>query len=238
MLPLRDDIPSQRAPVLTVLLIAINGLAFLYELSLGRNLEMFLLFWGITPVRYTEPEVARHFTLIEQTLPFIASMFLHGGWLHLIGNMWSLWIFGDNVEDRLGHGQFLLLYFLGGIIAALFHIVTNSGSVLPTIGASGAVAAVMGAYFRLYPRAHVEAIIPPFIFGPVFVLPAILFLGFWFLTQFLSGGMSLLGNQESAGGIAWWAHIGGFIFGAWFAHSAARKDQHRRTRRQEFDVWG
>jgi len=162
MLPLRDDIPSRRYPVMTVLLIAVNGVAFLWELGLGWRLEDALLLLGIIPVRYTVGEVSALFSWREQLLPFVTSMFLHGGWTHLLGNMWTLWIFGDNVEDRLGRGRYLALYLLGGVAAALLHIFTNANSPVPTIGASGAIAGVMGAYFRLYPHARVEMVIPPF----------------------------------------------------------------------------
>ncbi len=214
MLPLRDDVPSRRYPVMTVAIIAVNVAAFLHELGLGRHLEESLLVWGIVPVRYTMPEVAGLFTRPEQLLAFFTSMFLHGGWLHLFGNMWSLWIFGDNVEDRLGRLRFLCFYLMGGVAASLVHIYTNPVSHVPTIGASGAIAAVMGGYFRLYPRANVEMLIPPFFFGPFFVVPAVLFLGWWFLLQFFNGTLSLLGDPSQGAGIAWWAHIGGFIFGA------------------------
>jgi membrane associated rhomboid family serine protease len=127
--------------------------------------------------------------------------------------MWTLWIFGDNVEDRLGHGRYLLFYLAGGLAASLGHIFTNPGSGVPTIGASGAIAAVMGAYFRFFPRARIEAVIPPFFFGPTFVLPAVLFLGYWFFLQFFNGAMSLSVGQRGFGGVAWWAHVGGFVFG-------------------------
>lgn len=213
MLPLKDDIPSSRYPVLTVLFIALNALVFLVELGAGNDLDRALLYFGIIPARYTIPEVAGLFTITEQLIPFLSSMFLHGGWIHLIGNMWILWIFGDNVEDRLGRGRFAFLYLVGGVVAALVHIYTNPGSTLPTIGASGAVAAVMGGYFLLYPRANVAMIVPPFFLGPIFVVPAVLFLGFWFILQFFNGTLSLMSSSQ-VGGIAWWAHAGGFVFGA------------------------
>ena len=213
MLPLRDDIPSSRFPAVTLVIVVLNALAFLFELGMGNDLDRLLLEFGVVPVRYTVPEVARLFGPGEQLMPFFSSMFLHGGWIHLIGNMWILWIFGDNVEDRLGRGRFTFLYLVGGVVAALVHIYTNPASALPTIGASGAVAAVMGAYFLLYPRANVAMIVPPFFLGPVFVVPAVLFLGFWFVLQFFSGTLSLMSTAQ-VGGIAWWAHVGGFIFGA------------------------
>src|SRR5262245_44872691 len=212
MIPLRDDIPSSRFPAATAGIIALNAVIFLHELKLGPHVEDLLLNYAIVPARYTRPEVAHYFSGSEQIFAFFSSMFLHGGWIHLLGNMWTLWIFGDNVEDRLGRANYLLLYLAGGVAAALMHIYTNAGSRVPTIGASGAIAAVMGAYFRFYPHAKVETVIPPFFFGPVFVLPAVLFLGWWFLLQFFNGAMSLgAGNQFS--GVAWWAHVGGFLFG-------------------------
>src|SRR6476661_10162372 len=153
MLPLRDNIPSRRFPAVTLGLIIINVLLFFQELKLGPYLENALLSWGVVPVRYTE---AAHFG--EKALPLFSSMFLHGGWLHLIGNMWVLWIFGDNVEDYLGHFKYILFYLVGGLAAALFHALLNWGSRIPSVGASGAIAAVMGAYLILYPRARVLTI--------------------------------------------------------------------------------
>jgi membrane associated rhomboid family serine protease len=210
MIPIRDDTPSNRFPLATIVIIVLNVLAFLYELQLGPRLEPVLFGYAIVPVRYTT-DIAQHFSLPEQAVPFIASMFLHGGWIHLLGNMWILWIFGDNVEERLGSGRYLALYFLSGIAAGLMHVFTNTTSELPTIGASGAVAGIMGAYFRFFPRARIDAIVPPFIWGPVFSVPAIFFLGFWFLLQFFNGVLAVASRQF--GGVAWWAHVGGFLFG-------------------------
>ena len=232
MLPLRDNIPSSRFPGVTVALIIANVIAFLFEVKLGREAETFLMDYGIVPARYTDPGIAKHFNLVEQTIPIFSSMFLHGGWIHLIGNMWTLWIFGDNVEDQLGRVRFIALYLIGGLVAGLLHIVTNASSMLPTIGASGAVAAIMGAYFRFFPHARVETIIPPFFF--VFELPALFFLGWWFLLQFLNGTMTLLGGRDDFGGVAWWAHIGGFLFGLYVAGRFARR---RRTAAYESDRW-
>src|SRR5207247_7985026 len=141
-----------------------NVLVFLFEVKLGRQAEYFLTDFGIVPARYTHPSIAKHFTLLDQSIPFFSSMFLHGGWIHLIGNMWTLWIFGDNVEDQLGRVRFMILYLIGGLTAGALHVVTNANSALPTIGASGAVAAVMGAYFRFFPHARIETIFPPFFF--------------------------------------------------------------------------
>jgi len=214
VLPIRDNIPSRRFPAATLSIIAVNTLIFLWELQLGpRRLEQAFVELAIIPIRYSNPDIAHFFSLGEQIRPFFSSMFLHGGWLHLIGNMWTLWIFGDNVEDRLGRGRFFALYLASGVAAALMHIYTNLGSQVPTIGASGAIAGVMGAYFRFFPHARVETVIPPFIFGPFFVLPAVLFLGWWFLLQFFNGALSLGAGGNGFGGIAWWAHVGGFAFG-------------------------
>jgi len=214
VLPIRDNIPSRRFPAATLAIIAVNTLLFLWELQLGpRRLEQTFVELAIIPIRYSNPDIAQFFSFGEQIRPFFSSMFLHGGWLHLIGNMWSLWIFGDNVEDRLGRGKYLALYLVSGVVAALMHIYTNLGSQVPTIGASGAIAGVMGAYFRFFPHARVETVIPPFIFGPFFVLPAVLFLGWWFLLQFFNGALSLGAGGKGFGGIAWWAHVGGFAFG-------------------------
>jgi membrane associated rhomboid family serine protease len=234
MIPLRDDVPRQRFPVATVTIIALNVVFFFFEAVLGPGaLEDFVIRWGIVPARYTSPDIAQMASLPELVLPFFTSMFLHGGWMHLFGNMWSFWIFGDNVEDRLGRFRFVALYLAGGCAAALFHIYTNPGSEIPTIGASGAIAAVMGAYFRLYPRANVLMAIPPFIFGPYFTVPAIVFLGWWFILQFFNGTLSLLASPEQIGGIAWWAHAGGFVFGALLCSVLKVKNFYRRHHDEE-----
>jgi membrane associated rhomboid family serine protease len=213
MIPIRDNIPSSRFPAITLGIIVLNTFVFLHELRLGPNLQDWMLIYGIVPVRYTSPDVARLFSFHEQILAIFTSMFLHGGWLHLIGNMWTLWIFGDNVEDRLGRARYVQLYLASGVAAALLHIYTNPRSGVPTVGASGAIAGVMGAYFRFYPFARVETLIPPFFLGPTFVLPAILFLGWWFFLQFFNGALSLGMHAHNFSGVAWWAHVGGFLFG-------------------------
>src|SRR6478672_11882944 len=156
MLPLRDDIPSSRFPIVTTGIIVANVLVFLHQLRLGPQLEEFMINYAVIPARYTQASIAHEFTLAQQIFSFFSSMFLHGGWIHLLGNMWSLWIFGDNVEDRLGRARYIALYLTGGLAAAFLHIITNANSVVPTIGASGAIAAFMGAYFRFYPHARVE----------------------------------------------------------------------------------
>jgi membrane associated rhomboid family serine protease len=223
MLPLRDNVPASRLPGVTVTLIVLNLLAFFYELKLGAQAENFLMNFGIVPARYTEPEIAHQFTVMEQVVPFLTSIFLHGGWVHVLGNLWILWIFGDNVEDHLGHARFLALYLVGGLFAGLVHVATNAGSMLPTIGASGAIAAVMGAYFRFFPHARIETIIPPLFF--IFELPAVVFLGWWFILQFFNGTLTLLGGRGDFGGVAWWTHIGGFGFGYLTASQFIRRRQ-------------
>jgi len=208
--PLRDINPSRSAPVMTLILIAVNVAVFLLEISLPpEKLAAAMNIYGIVPARYfgAAPAAGPVHLL---PLPLLTSMFLHAGWIHLIANLWILWIFGDNVEDRLGHLRFLVFYLGSGVAAGLVHLFTNAGSSLPTIGASGAIAGVMGAYFVLFPRARVLAVIPIF-FWPFFLeVPAVVFMGFWFLGQFLSGLLSL---GETGGGIAWWAHVGGFVAG-------------------------
>lgn len=211
MIPLRDILPSRTRPVLTTLLVVLNVAAFIYELSLGRELDHFLREFGVVPVDIADGLSEGR---IGVATTFVTSMFLHGGWLHLIGNMLFLWVFGDNVEDRFGHARFLAFYLGGGVAAGAAHVALNAGSPVPTIGASGAVAAVLGAYWFLFPGARVLALVPLGFFLQTMELPAKLFLGIWFALQFLSGAVeSLTVRDAAAGGVAWWAHIGGFLFG-------------------------
>jgi len=210
MIPLRDENPSKTVPVVTIALVAINALAFFYELAIGRDLRAFVFDWGMVPARLTLALRGADESLTASATTFVTSMFLHGGWLHLIGNMWYLWIFGDNIEDRLGRFRFLWFYLLAGVLASLAHYASNPGSQIPTVGASGAIAAVLGAYMVLFPRARVMTLIPLFPFIQVVALPAIVVLGLWFVFQALSGFLSL---GAAGGGVAWWAHIGGFAFG-------------------------
>ena len=231
MIPLKDDAPRVGTPYINYTLLALNTLVFLFELSLGgqsgRNLEAFVFQFGVVPARITvvlfnhgyvpwdlmSQLGTRYVPTMSAVLPIFTSMFLHGSWLHLIFNMWALWIFGDNVEDRLGHGWYLLFYLICGVAAALFHTLLNAGSTVPTVGASGAIAGVMGAYFLLYPRARVLTLVPLF-FVFFMWLPAWIVLGFWFVVQFLSGAATSIGSHSgSSGGIAFWAHVGGFLAG-------------------------
>src|SRR5437867_4055989 len=200
MIPLRDIIPSRTTPYITITIILLNGLAWLFEISLPRDvLPVFLQVYGVVPADF-------------HAWTLISSMFLHGSWSHIIGNMWYLWIFGDNIEDRLGHGRFIIFYLLCGITAATGQIVVDPYSRLPTIGASGAIAGVMGAYFVLYPQSRVLTLIP-WIFLQVVEIPAIVLLGFWFLMQFLSAGAIAVTANTHGGGVAFAAHVAGFVVG-------------------------
>jgi membrane associated rhomboid family serine protease len=212
MIPIRDAIRSKTFPVVNLIIIVLNVLAFLWQLSQGPDLKDAFFLYGIVPVRYSDPEVSIHFTTFQQWLPFLTSMFLHGGFLHILGNMWFLYIFGDNIEDRLGHSRYFIFYILSGVAAGLIHLYTNWGSKIPTIGASGAISGVMGAYLLLYPRAKILTLIPIFFFFQFVEIPAFIFLGYWLLIQLFSAGLT----PRNVGGIAFWAHIGGFIAGLVF----------------------
>ncbi len=226
MIPIRDNIPSRHPPIMTVAIIAANVLAFGYALLLGPQSvrELFYLF-GIVPARFSHPLwAARVGFPAHDYWPFLTSMFLHGGWLHLIGNLWTLWIFGDNVEDRMGPLRFLAFYLVCGLVAGVTHALTNLSSTVPTVGASGAIAGVMGAYFILYPRARVVTLIPILIFPLFLEVPAVVFLSFWFLAQIFSGTLALAASSD-VGGIAWWAHGGGFLAGAVLFGLFLRRDR-------------
>ncbi len=220
MIPLRDIIPSRTRPVTTVSLIVVNAVVFLYETSLSEaEFRVFVQQWGLVPADFNWVSV-------------FTSLFLHAGWLHVIGNMWFLWIFGDNVEDRVGHGRFLVFYLLCAVMAALAQTFMAPGSPVPTVGASGAIAGVMGAYLVLYPRSRILTLIPLIILFPVVEIPAFYFLGFWFLIQLFSGVGSLATTgAASPGGVAFWAHVGGFlagVVGVWVF---------RRPERQRVEWW-
>jgi membrane associated rhomboid family serine protease len=215
MFPIRDNVPSRHVPVMTWSLIAANVLVFLYQLALPAEAQQHLIYvFGIVPARFTHPDWASSVGFPAASLwPFITSTFLHGGLLHILANMWTLWIFGDNVEDRMGPLRFLAFYLLCGMASGMLHWMTNPDSTLPTIGASGAIAGVLGAYLRLFPGARILTLFPIFIFPFFFELPAYFFLGVWFVTQLLSGTFSIGGAAGAAGGVAWWAHVGGFLAG-------------------------
>jgi hypothetical protein len=212
MIPIRDRNPSGTFPYVTIGIIVINVLIFLYELSLGSGLGEFIMRFGVVPLKVSYYSQASDLTFINTFFPFISSMFLHGGFIHLIGNMWFLWIFGDNIEDKLGHFRFIAFYLLCGIIASSVHVFFNIQSKAPCIGASGAIAGVLGAYMITFPRARVVTIVPLFVFIQVMELPAIVVLGFWFVIQFFNGAATITASTSGAG-VAWWAHIGGFAAG-------------------------
>ena len=214
MIPFRDNIPSRTFPFITLLLILANIVAFLFELSLSpRVLDAFIRTFGVIPADIPAWPGSQE-PLVAIIVPYFTSMFLHGGWMHLIGNMWYLWIFGDNVEDRVGHFRFLVFYLLCGLGAGIVHTVVNLSSVIPSVGASGAIAGVLGAYAVSFPKARVLTLLPIFIFVQIIEIPALIVLGLWFLMQFLYGTASLaVATSSSTGGVAWWAHIGGFIIG-------------------------
>lgn len=204
MIPLRDILPTRRRPYVTYTLIGLNSIVWLVQVLQGAHLDEFILTWGMTPARFfLDPGW-------QVWVTPLTSMFLHGGWMHVIGNMWFLWIFGDNVEDAFGHVGFLGFYLMGGLAAALLQFLFTMGSTIPMVGASGAIAAVLAGYMCFYPHARVLTLLFIFIFIRIIEVPAFLFIFVWFGFQLLSGCSSLAGMGA---GTAWWAHIGGFIAG-------------------------
>ena len=220
MIPLRDVIPSRTTPVVTVAIIVVNALVFLYEFSLGPDVNEFIIAYGLIPSAFSWATL-------------LTSMFLHGGFLHVAGNMLYLWIFGDNVEDRMGHGRFLAFYLLCGTAAALAQTIMSPDSVVPMVGASGAIAGVMGAYFVMYPHSRIVTLVPLFVFIQIIEVPAIFFLGIWFVMQFLSGvgSIATAASRQPAGGVAFWAHVAGFAAGVGGVFLF------RRPERQKVEWW-
>lgn len=217
MIPLRDVNRARTVPVVNYVLIGLNSLVFIYELLLGPELEAFFYEYGFIPRRFFEalwylPTVGVG-VFLGQVMTLFTSMFIHGGWVHFLGNMWFLHIFGDNVEDRMGHGRYLAFYLLTGLTAGLAQGVLSMGSGIPSIGASGAISGVMGAYLRFFPGARVLTLVPVFFFYEMVEIPAFVYLFFWFVLQFFQGTFSLAAGTAGAGGVAWWAHIGGFVGG-------------------------
>ena len=235
MIPVSDSrTPRRRFPVLTYGLIAVNILVFFYELTLSEpRLDAFITAYGVVPIAVTAGRDIPPGAPSPVWLTLFTSQFLHGGWAHFLGNMLYLWIFGDNVEDRMGHLKYLVFYLLCGWTASYAHIWSSPGSSVPSIGASGAIAGVLGAYITLYPGARVVTILPLGIFVQLIQVPAVFFLGLWFLQQFLSGTLSLAARTAQTGGVAWWAHIGGFAAGfvlVWLFKKKVRQPLPR-------DVW-
>jgi membrane associated rhomboid family serine protease len=218
MIPLRDTIRSNSTPVVTILIILTNVMVFLYMLSLEPYTQNhFINQYALTPGRF-------RFTAV------ITSMFLHGGWMHLIGNMWFLWVYGDNVEDVLGHGKYLVFYLACGVAASLAQYAVSPDSRVPTLGASGAIAGVMGAYLIKFPHSRIKTLIPIIFFFTIVEIPAALILAYWFILQFFSGLGSVGYSQVSQGGVAWFAHIGGFIAGMILISTMSTKESYRRRR--------
>ncbi|MCP4005737.1 MAG: rhomboid family intramembrane serine protease [bacterium] len=211
MIPLKDSITSRRFPIVNYAMIGLCTLAFYMEFSAGAGLDELLHEHALIPARFVSLGERIGYWHFSVFAPFFSSMFLHAGFLHFAGNMLFLWIFGDNVEDHMGHLGYLAFYLLGGGFAGLAHVISSPASVVPTIGASGAIAAVMGAYVVLYPRARIVSLVIIFFYIRTISVPAVVYLGLWFLMQILKGSAS--SGAPDDGGVAWWAHTGGFAFG-------------------------
>ena len=218
MIPLRDTQPSRTTPIVTVGIIVVNVLVFLYQVSLDRfSVNHLIAEYGVIPDRL-------------HALSLVTSMFLHGGWMHVIGNMWFLWIYGDNVEDVLGHARYLLFYLLAGVAAGLLQVAFSSDSRVPMIGASGAIAGVMGAYLVKFPHSRILTLIPVFVFFTTVEIPAVFILLYWFVIQFFSGVGSIGYSHLSQGGVAWFAHVGGFVAGMILILLLGTRDPYSRRR--------
>jgi membrane associated rhomboid family serine protease len=211
MFPLRDSAPSGTYPVVTVSIIAVNAIIWIYELSLGLGLDRFISIYGLTPVKFLLSYKLPGGLLHNAIIPMFTSIFLHAGWMHIIGNMWFLWIFGDNVEDRLGRFNYFVFYILSGLGASLIQVIVHPASNIPIVGASGCISGVLGAYLLSFPQARIHTLLIIFVIIRFVEIPAFLFLILWFVFQFISGAAEF-GNAES-GGVAYWAHMGGFVVG-------------------------
>ncbi len=213
MIPLKDLQPRRSAPAVTLLLIATNLVVFLYQVSLSRRAgDAFVNEYAVVPYRISMALAGgHHYTLTQALVPLVTSMFLHGGWLHILGNMWFLWIFGANVEDRMGHVSYLIFYLICGIGSGIAQTAFSWGSHVPALGASGAIAGVLGAYILYFPDSRILTLVPLFVIWFMARVPSWVFIGLWFIIQFLSGVSSL--GARSMGGVAWWAHVGGFLLG-------------------------
>ncbi|HUJ80106.1 MAG TPA: rhomboid family intramembrane serine protease [Nitrospiria bacterium] len=220
MIPIRDENPATLAPTVTVSLIAANLLLFLFEVSLGERLRPFLDQFGAIPARLLASDFSGG-TGLPASLTVLSSMFLHGGLLHVGGNMLYLWIFGNNVEDAVGHLRYLFFYVICGVVAAYAHALTNPASTMPMIGASGAISGILGAYLVLFPRARVLTLVPFGLFVQLIRVPALFVLGFWFVLQLLFG---VLSRGAPGGGVAWFAHVGGFLTGVILIRLLVRRD--------------
>jgi len=237
MFPIQDSVPSRSVPVVTRALILINVVVFFFELSLSREsiIQVFYLF-GVVPARFTDPEWAASIGFpIGSYWSLLTHQFLHGGWLHIVANMWTLWIFGDNVEDRMGPLRFIIFYLVCGVLAALTQVLVTPNATIPSVGASGAIAGVLGAYFLFFPTARLIVLIPILFFPFFFELPAVIFLVLWFFIQLFSG-TAMLASPQQVGGIAFWAHIGGFIAGMLLCRFFVRRPVRRRLQSDEYGL--
>lgn len=237
MIPIRDSVPSHSMPIVIRALIIINALVFFCELSLpeGSLEQMFYLF-GLVPARFTHPEWAAAVGFpLGNYWPILTHQFLHGGWLHILANMWTLWIFGDNVEDRMGSVRFAIFYLLCGAAAGLTQLWMNPDATVPSVGASGAIAGVLGAYLLFFPTARLVVMFPILFFPFFFEVPAVFYLVIWFFSQLFSGTAALTGPQH-VGGIAWWAHVGGFLAGVVLCGLFKRRPAPRALQTDEYPL--
>ncbi|MBE0477809.1 rhomboid family intramembrane serine protease [Candidatus Aerophobetes bacterium] len=228
MIPIKDSIPSKTTPYVNIFLILTNFALFFYEVSLDRwELTRFLYIYGLVPERffYLSGEGAPFLTLY---FPFFTSIFMHAGWFHILGNMLFLWIFGDNVEDEMGHFKYLIFYILCGLGAGFVHLFLNSTSSVPAVGASGAISGVMGAYMLLFPHSRIVTLFPIFFFFTFVEVSAFFFIAIWFIFQLFSGAFSLLAGRAATGGVAWWAHVGGFLVGMGLVFLFAKRPRYKR----------
>ncbi len=234
MLPLQDTIRARDMPVVNWVIIGANVVVFLLEATLGpRQLTAFMTRYGVVAQRFLAVGS------LDQIATLFTSMFLHAGWFHLLSNMWALYIFGDNVEDRMGHLRYLLFYLLCGAVAGLAHIYSGPVSRIPSVGASGAISAVLGAYLLLFPKARVLTLVPWFFFFNVIEIPALLYLGFWFASQLFNGLFSLAVADTICcyGGVAWWAHVGGFVAGVLLVKVFERRRSYPQWHPDEYRPW-
>src|SRR5881227_1274527 len=237
MFPIQDSVPSRSVPVVTRALILINVLVFFFELMLPRQgVEQLFYIFGLVPARFTHPDWAAYVGFpVDSYWPILTHQFLHGGWLHIVANMWTLWIFGDNVEDRMGPLRFIIFYLVCGVLAALTQVLVTPNATIPSVGASGAIAGVLGAYFLFFPTARLIVLIPILFFPFFFELPAVIFLVLWFFIQLFSG-TAMLASHQQVGGIAFWAHIGGFIAGMLLCRFFVRRPVRRRLQSDEYGL--
>jgi membrane associated rhomboid family serine protease len=243
MFPIKSTVATRYPPVVTWSLILANCAVFLFQVSLSpRELEWFLYHFALIPARYFAPFPYGDATSPIDYLPLITNAFMHGGWLHLILNMWTLWLFGGAVEDRLGHGRYFVFYLACGVVASVSHAALNADSVVPALGASGAVAGIMGAYVSMFPLARIIVVVPILFIPLFFELYAVVFVGIWFAIQVLQGTVDLL-TASTGAGVAWWAHIGGLLAGLVLAPVMRRSERRYRTYYRDegllgFDPWG